>query len=163
MEINEKIYQAVQEFKGLDHLIHFSLKYTRTTNVLKTVLEKVRNIEEYLISALYIYARRQDPSLKDENVIVLKSKIVCNYFNDKNLNKNHDFYLRTKKLIRCENKCAGDFRKHVSLTYIFDEEEYVFDLKEAMEYYLKIKRNFRYILDKMDIKPFQIDFEDLTI
>ncbi|MDD3263273.1 MAG: hypothetical protein PHT94_00065 [Candidatus Nanoarchaeia archaeon] len=163
MDINEKIYQAVQEFKGLDHLIHFSLKYTRTTSVLKTVLEKIRNIEEYLISALYIYSKEKDSTLKDENVIVLRSRIVCDYFKDDILTSNHEFYLKVKKLIRCESKCSGDFRKHVGLTFNFEEGDYVFDLKEAMEYYKKTRKIFRYILDKMEVKPFQIDFEDLTI
>lgn len=163
MEVNEKIFLAMQDFKGLDHLVHFSLKYTRTTSVLKTVLEKIRNIEENLINALYIYAKQEDPTLKNENVIVLRSKIVCKYFDDEKINENHEFYLKVKKLIRHDCDGCGDFRKHVALTYNFDDKEYIFDLKQASEFYIIVKKNFLYLLKKMDIKPFQIDFEDFTI
>lgn len=163
MEVNEKIFYAMQDLKGLDHLIHFSLKYTRTTNVLRNVLEKIKNVEESLIDAMFYYIQTKDASIQKQTVSVLKSKVSCDFFDDQVLNENHAFYLKVKKLLRIDSSRRGDFRKHVALIYDFDGEEYIFDLKEATDYYNKLREYFAYILGILEIKPFQVDFDDFLV
>ncbi|MFH1317204.1 MAG: hypothetical protein ABII01_06810 [Candidatus Woesearchaeota archaeon] len=49
---NENLQEAFSELKRADHLIFVSLKYTRTVDVIKSIIERLINCLDFSIIAL---------------------------------------------------------------------------------------------------------------
>ena len=54
MEINEMLFNARHDLKNLDHSVYFSLKYSRTTNILEQILETLKSFGELYDNVLSI-------------------------------------------------------------------------------------------------------------
>ena len=50
--MREKLEEAFEELKRVDHLIYVSLKYTRTTDVLKNVIDRMITTAECMMNAI---------------------------------------------------------------------------------------------------------------
>ena len=48
----ESLEDAKEELKRVDHLIYVSLKYTRTVDVLRNVIERLVTASEFMITAM---------------------------------------------------------------------------------------------------------------
>lgn len=57
--MKESLDLAVQELKRVEHLFWVSLKYTRTVDVIKSVIERLINCIGFGIEALLKYAKEK--------------------------------------------------------------------------------------------------------
>ena len=138
--MHECMIDAAEELKRVDHLIYVSLKYTRTVDVIKNIIERFISTYDCLILALLT-------KLKDEGKIesipdspVEKVNLVNEKFAEPIVKENVALYLLYRKIIKAECRSAQEYRRHVTMTCIFkDGSEMNIDIDKIYEFYKKAK------------------------
>lgn len=132
----EAIENAKEELKRADHLMYVSLKYTRTVDVLRSILERLINSFDFLIDALLKAKKVKDipkiPKLKAE--AVKKA-----YLDDQQMSTFMDFYLLLRSVDRASFERALEYRRHVTMTAHLDDKEIEIDIDIIENYFNKVK------------------------
>lgn len=144
--MTEYLIDASDELKRADHLIFVSLKYTRTVDVIRSVVERIINACDFLING-YLNI------LENENIIFdipsapgAKAAMMKKHYKDnKELIEYIDFYVFLRKLIRAKFTRSTEFRRHVTMTSTIidleNETENIVkvDIDTVQEYFVKVK------------------------
>lgn len=148
MDINtvgEAIEQARKEISRADHLLFVSLKYTRTVDVLKSLIERLINAIFYSNLALLIHLKDEKkissvPELPRTQIEVLKKAFP----DDKELLNFIDFYLLLRKLDKAEYERSSEFRRHVTMTAVVDGRKVEITIDIITDYFNKTKDYFAF-------------------
>jgi hypothetical protein len=119
----ESYDNAKEELKRIDHLIYVTLKYTRTVDVLLSVVERMVNSYEFIIEALIIKAKDEGTLPEDVNNPIAKANFVLKTYSSAVLTRNIKKYLMFRKLRRVEYTAKNEFRRHVTMTAFVDEQK----------------------------------------
>ena len=119
----ESFENAKEELKRIDHLIYVTLKYTRTVDVLLSVVERMVNSYEFIIEALIIKAKDEGTLPEDVNNPIAKANFVLKTYSSAVLTRNIKKYLMFRKLRRVEYTAKNEFRRHVTMTAFVDEQK----------------------------------------
>ncbi len=113
----ETFIEAREEIKRADHLIFVSLKYTRTVDVIKSIIERFINAYELSINALL---KKLETEGKIEEIpasVFAKVELVRKIFpEDLTLSNDLTFYLSLRIISRAKFTKAREFRRHVTMT-----------------------------------------------
>ncbi|MEM3154484.1 MAG: hypothetical protein QW165_02870 [Candidatus Woesearchaeota archaeon] len=120
--VEESIQLAMQELKRADHSIAVSLKYTRTVDVIKSIIERLINTIGFAFDALLKHAKLHKriadlpalPRIKVEQVKKL-------YADDRTIVDFCDFYLLLRRIDKAKFSRAQEYRRHVTMTVHLDE------------------------------------------
>lgn len=142
----ESLFNARQELKRADHLIYVSLKYTRTVDVIKSIIERLLNCFDFGINSLLIEAKESKklddipttPKQKCDKVIEL-------FPDDEKINDYISFYRLLRKISLAEFTRAREFRRHVTMTAIVDDSYIDVTIDVILEYNEKTKEFINYI------------------
>ena len=139
--MKESFDLAVQELKRVEHLFWVSLKYTRTVDVIKNVIERLINCIGFGLEALLKYAKEKKLITSIPTNAGLRCDLLKKTFADNlELIEYINFYLRLRKLSRAEYTKREEFRRHVTMIAVIDKGEVVnVDIDTLKEYYEKIK------------------------
>ena len=141
--MKESFDLAVQELKRVDHLFWVSLKYTRTVDVIKNVIDRLINCIGFGLEALLKYAKDKKLIATIPTNAGLRCDLLRKTFPDNNeLIDYINFYLRLRKLSKAEYTKKEEFRRHVTMIATIDKGEIVnVDIDILKEHYEKT-RNF---------------------
>ena len=150
--MNETIFHIRQELKRADHLYYVSLKYTRTVDVIRSIIERLINAFDFMIDGVLNKLKEEDKIPEVPSVPGLKCEILKKTFPDKHqVHEYVDFYLLLRKIMRSQYTASGEFRKGVAMTLkIINpetnlEEEYVVNVEKVKEFYDKTKECLAYV------------------
>ncbi|MBI2659881.1 hypothetical protein HYX07_01850 [Candidatus Woesearchaeota archaeon] len=132
---------AVQELKRVDHLFWVSLKYTRTVDVIKNVIERLINCIGFGLEALLKYAKEKKLVSSVPENAGLRCDLLRETFPDNvELIDYINFYLRLRKLSKAEYSKREEFRRHVTMIATIDKGEVVeVSIDILKEYYDRTK------------------------
>ncbi|HLD05906.1 MAG TPA: hypothetical protein VJC16_00020 [Candidatus Nanoarchaeia archaeon] len=143
--MNTHLDDAREELKRADHLIYVSLKYTRTVDVIKNIIERLISAFDFGFQALLEHQRRKrknkdipkTPSLRAEALREGADTELVEYIN---------FYLLLRKVSRASFTRSREFRRHVKMTAIL-ENDVVIDITidTITEYYHRVKKFAEYV------------------
>ncbi|MBD3163788.1 hypothetical protein GF323_01180 [Candidatus Woesearchaeota archaeon] len=146
----ESYTQALEEFKRVDHLFYVTLKYTRTVDVIRSVIERLKTTYEYSIDALL-------KCLKEEKIIedipkspVVKAQWAKEKCEDEKIRNYIDMYLMLRRIMRVEYRKREEFRRHVTMMINMDGKQMDIDIDLLNEYFEQTKEFLKYIKDKVD-------------
>lgn len=142
--------RAVDELKRVDHLVYVSLKYTRTVDVIKNILQRMVASFEYIIEGILKAAEQKGQIFEIPNTPGGKIRDVkqC-YSNEESIMEMINFYIFLRKLHNAEYSAAREFRRHVTMTAKMPDGEIVeVNIDVISDYYKKCK----HILE--NVKPF---------
>ena len=144
-----KINEAKEEMKRADHLLFVTLKYTRTTDVIKNAIARLLNaFDNAVIYALEVLKKKKklkeiplSPVSRAEVLRDLNKRdiIMLDYLN---------LYFLLRKIYRAEYTKKEEFRKHVALTVLHKDEVIEINIDKIEEYYDKTKEFVDYIAEK---------------
>jgi hypothetical protein len=140
--MKETIEKAQEELKRVDHLYYVSLKYTKTVDVIKSIIERLINSFDFTIDALFLYMLKKN-KIKDipSNAINRCVEIKKLFKDDPQFIEDIDLYSLLRKLNRAEYTVAREFRKHVTMGATVDDE--LVDVNvEIIECYFKRAKKF---------------------
>lgn len=138
---------AVQELKRVEHLFWVSLKYTRTVDVIKNVIERLINCIGFGLESLLKYAKEKKLITSIPTNAGLRCDLLKKTFADNlELIEYINFYLRLRKLSRAEYTRREEFRRHVTMIAVIDKGEIVnVDIDTLKEYYEKAKNFIAFV------------------
>lgn len=124
--MKESFEEAIQELKRVDHLFWVSLKYTRTVDVIKNVIERLINCIGFGLEALLKYAKEKKLITSIPANAGLRCDLLKKSFPDNlELLDYINFYLRLRKLSKAEYTRREEFRRHVAMIATIDKGEIV--------------------------------------
>ncbi len=132
-DITETLEDAREELKRADHLIFVSLKYTRTVDVIKSIVERLVNSFSFSINALLEYYKQKKkielPTNPGQKVELLKKLNP-----DARIHELLDLFLFLRKVIRAEYKKSNEYRKHVTMTVKIDDNTHEINMPTIYDY-----------------------------
>ena len=124
--MKESFDLAIQELKRVEHLFWVSLKYTRTVDVIKNVIERLINCIGFGLESLLKYAKEKKLITSIPTNAGLRCDLLKKTFPDNlELIDYINFYLRLRKLSRAEYTRREEFRRHVTMIATIDKGEVV--------------------------------------
>ena len=133
------IEEAREEMKRADHLLYVSMKYTRTVDVLKSLLDRLINTIDCITDSLIDYAIEKKKIKEKPENLGLKGELAKKTFKDQTIVEMVDFGMSLKKINRAEYKRSREFRRHVTMTAITDTGIVEINIDVVKDYYFKVK------------------------
>ena len=150
--MKESLQEAKDELKRVDHQIYVSLKYTRTVDVLMNTIGRMIDAYNCLISCLLKYAVEKK-LIKEEylpKTPLERGNLVKDLFKDEIVQKNMELYFLLRKVIKSAPKKEQEFRRHVTLRTVIDNEEVTMDIDKATEDYDMLKEFYEWVEGKIN-------------
>ena len=121
--MKESLDNARDELKRVDHLFYVSLKYTRTADMMRHMVERLINAFSFGVDSLFKYAKENKKINEMPLNPVMKAKLLEKLFPDENLKAQMELYLKLRKIIRAEYSKREEFRRHVTMTCVIEGGE----------------------------------------
>ncbi len=144
--MEESLDFAEKELRRSDHLLYVSLKYTRTVDVLKSIIERLINAIAFCNTALLKKAKsegviKEVPELSRTVVDTLR-----NIYADDTVIQNYmDFYNLLRKLDKAEFDRALEYRRHVTMTAHLDDKKVEITIDIITDYFNRTKEYLIYV------------------
>ena len=144
----ETLNDAYTEIKRADHIVYVSLKYTRTADVIKNVVERLIDANSLMIASLVKKLVADCKVVDSEYSLSEKIKLLKDNFpEDKLILDMMEFNNYLRKLSRAEFTGENEYRTHVMMKAIVDGVLQEIDIEKITEYYDKVKSYFFHIRD----------------
>ena len=145
--MKESFDEAIQELKRVDHLFWVSLKYTRTVDVIKHVIDRLISCIGFGLEALLKYAKEKKLVTSIPTNAGLRCDLLKRTFADNlELIDYINFYLRLRKLSKAEYSRREEFRRHVTMVATIDKGEIVeVSIDSLKEDYEKTRRFITFV------------------
>jgi hypothetical protein len=126
--------------KRADHLIYVSLKYTRTVDVLKSIVERLINAVDAGLDALLLAAKEEKRIAEAPSLPRLKIEAVRKaYAGNEVLLHYLSFYLLLRKIDKATFSRAQEYRRHVTMVASFDDKQVEITIDIISDYFHKTK------------------------
>jgi len=144
--MNEHLTEASEELKRADHLIFVSLKYTRTADVIKNIIERLISTYDCLILALLAKLKNEGKIEEIPKSPVEKATLVKQKYDDSIINENIELYLLYRKIAKAKYTSSQEYRKHVTMiSTLSDGTTLNIDINKIYDYYKKAKEFFEHV------------------
>jgi hypothetical protein len=150
--MKEAITNAVEELKRVDHLIYVSLKYTRTVDVIRSVINRLIESYNAIIDGFLEQLEQENKIIDIPLAPLIRVKMIKENINDEILNEGLDFYIYLRKLYRAEYTSSGEFRKKVMMSSNVEGQIIEIKMDTVLEFYQKTKIFIHHINDNYLIK-----------
>jgi len=147
--MTEYLIDASDELKRADHLLYVSLKYTRTVDVIRSLIQRLINAFDFIMNGYLNQLEEEEKIDELPTAPGAKAMAIKKYFaDDAELIEYMDFYLFMRKLLRAKYTRSLEFRRHVTMTSTLidpetETEEIVnVEIDHVSEYYEKTKEFF---------------------
>jgi hypothetical protein len=147
--MEESLYNAKAELKRADHLINVSLKYTRTVDVIKHIIQRLLAAIDFGMETLLKKAKEQKkigevptlPRLRLEQTRALykDNEVLMQYL---------DLYVFLKKVDKAKFDRSQEFRRHVTMTAHLEKEVVEINIDIISDYFEKVTE-FMTMVDKI--------------
>ena len=124
--MKESFDLAVQELKRVDHLFWVSLKYTRTVDVIKHVIDRLISCIGFGLESLLKYSKEKKLVTSIPENAGLRCDLLKKIFHENAEVIDYiNFYLTLRKLSKAEYTRREEFRRHVTMIATIDKGEVV--------------------------------------
>ena len=144
---NEALQLSSQELKRADHSIAVSLKYTRTVDVIRSIIERLINTVGFCLDALLAHAKAKKKITEIPQILRLKVEEVKKlYAADKFIIDFCDFYLLLRRIHKARFERSQEYRRHVTMTAHLDDGQSVeITIDIISDYFERTKEFLLYI------------------
>ena len=130
-------HDAKSELKRAEHLLYVSLKYTRTVDVIKSIIDRLISGIEIMIDKMLEYAKVKRKIKEIPASVTIKCDTVKKVFDDEKMIDFINFYLMLRKIQKAKYKRSSEYRKHVTMTALVEDTIININLEVIKEYYEK--------------------------
>ena len=122
--MNESLDESKNELKRVDHLIYVSLKYTRTVDVIKSIIDRMITSFDFGFIAILEKVQRRRKTLEIPTQPRKRCDLLREIFpEDKELMDYVDFYLLLRDLSQAKYTRREEYRRHVTMIADLGQEE----------------------------------------
>lgn len=107
---------SLDELKRVDHLIFVTLKYTRTVDIIRSILKRLKSAIDFEADDVLEWAKEEGkidvvPTAPLQKISYLKKV----FDKDHEIEKIVDFYMKLREILISEYKKKEEYRKNVAL------------------------------------------------
>ena len=136
-ETIEYLIQLKRHLNSIEHMIYVSCKFTRTTEMLRKVMETiVVGYEQFFSVAFHMLVKDE---LTSSSTIQHKIQLLSETLANRGLDVDLTDYFLLKKLLLSEFDCIGEYRKNLCMVSYIDDEEYIINMTKLLDFYSKLK------------------------
>ncbi len=144
-----KLDEAKEEIKRADHLLYVTLKYTRTTDVIKNVINRLLlSYDNAIIHALEVLKKKKKIKVIPLTPVSRAELLRENNKRDLNVLEYLSKYFLLRKIQRADYTKKEEFRKNVALTVMHNDEAIEVNISSLEEMYSKTREFVDYIAEK---------------
>ncbi len=142
--------EVKEELKRVDHLLYVTLKYTRTADVLRNIIERVINAFEIGIGAL-LESKKAKKKIEIPSQPLKRCELAKELFpEDKELLSFIDFYLMLRRILKAPYQKREEYRRHLTMISEIAPQQFVeVSIDTIHEYYTKTKEWLAYLEGKL--------------
>ncbi|MCB9358396.1 hypothetical protein H6503_00535 [Candidatus Woesearchaeota archaeon] len=147
--MKESLFYASQEIKRAEHLLYVSLKYTRTGDVIHSLILRLIASYDFVIDGLVQINEEKIgelPSSPFAKVAALKKV----YEDNKEMQLHLEFYLLLRKISRSKREAFNEFRRNLTVRADLDGQMIEITIDIASDYYHKSVDFLRFVKKHMD-------------
>lgn len=137
--MEESLEDAKEEIKRVDHLFYVSLKYTRTVDMIRTMIGRLISTFDCGMLSLLKYAKEKKKIKEIPSTPVSKCELLKKIYADNQVKKYIDIYLLLRKLTRMPYTKREEYRRHVTMISEIEDKKIETDIDILEEYYAKTK------------------------
>ena len=114
--MEEALNNAVQELKREDHLFYVSLKYTRTVDMMRHMIERLISTIDFGTESLLKHAKENKLIASIPSNAGLRSELVKKVYHDnQEIISYINFYMKLRKILRADHSKREEYRRHVTM------------------------------------------------
>ena len=122
MSTQEAMDQAHQELKRADHSIAVSLKYTRTVDVIKSIIDRLINTISFGFDTLLTHANEEKKVDEIPTLPRLKIELLnTHYPEDETIQHFIQFFQLLRRINKAQFTRTQEYRRHVTMTATLDD------------------------------------------
>lgn len=138
--IVENIVHLKRHLNTIEHMIYVSCKFTRTTEMLRKVMETIVVGYEQFFAVSY-------KMFVGENSLVSggvhhKIQLLNDALAERGISVDLSDYFLLKKLLMSDFDSIGQYRKNLCMVSYVDGEEYVINMAKLLDFYSNLKEAF---------------------
>jgi hypothetical protein len=121
--MQESLDNARDELKRVDHLFYVSLKYTRTADMMRHMVERLINSFSFGIDALLMHEKENKRIMQIPDNPTMKCSLLLKQFSNQDEDIVHyvNLYITLRKVIRTDFTKREEFRRHVTMLSVIDD------------------------------------------
>ncbi len=136
-ETLEHLRSLQRHLNSIEHMIYVSCKFTRTTEMLRRVMETIVTGYEQFFAVAY------DILVGDQDYMVAtvhdKIRLLSESLANRGVGVDLSDYFLLKRLLISEFDCVGEYRKNLCMVSYIDGEEYVINMSKLLDFYENLK------------------------
>ncbi len=145
--MKESLDKAREELKRADHLIFVSLKYTRTVDIIKNIIERLINAYDMGIESMFRYAKAEKKVSSFPTAPLARAEALKDIFaDDEQVSNFLNLYLLFRKIKVAKFSRTNEYRRHVMMTAFLDEGEVEISIDIITDYFDKTNEFIDYVL-----------------
>ena len=135
--MEESYEDALEELKRSEHLYYVSLKYTRTVDVIRSLVDRFINLYDHGFHCILKYAKEQG-KIKDiaatpiERAQDLQKDSI---YEELGLDEYTELYMYMRKMMRLPHAKREEYRRHVTMIVETEEEKEEINIDILGEWY----------------------------
>ena len=138
--MRESLDNAQSELRRADHLLYVSLKYTRTVDVLKSIVDRLINAYDFIIEAILMNAQEKKEIESIPAIPRVRAELLQKtYPENETLNNYMTFYLLLRLISQAKFDRAREYRRHVTMTAHLEEGPIEVNIDIIGDYFHKSK------------------------
>jgi hypothetical protein len=143
LTIND-IRDLKRQLYSIEHMIYVSCKFTKTTEMLRRVMETiVSGYEQFFGVAYRVFVKEDDmPTTVHDKIQILKDGFLS-----RGISIDLSDYFLLKRLLLSEFECIGEYRKNLCMVAYIDGEEYIVNIMKLLDFYSVLKD----VIDRLNI------------
>ncbi len=142
---------AQDQLKRIDHLIYVSLKYTRTVDVLKSILKRLIACFDECISGLLELSVDREKIPEIPTNVVARMRTIIELFSHPEIEKLLNFYVMLRKIDKETPIKSNEYRRGVRMSVILKDTVVEVDIDNVEEYFKLAQSFFRICLKIFEV------------
>jgi len=136
----ENIMYLKRHLNAVEHMIYVSCKFTRTTEMLRKVMENiVQGYEEFFKVAYELFVG--EDTVASFGGVSHKIQMLNEAMANRGIFVDLSDYFLLKKLLISDFDSVGMYRKNLSMISFVDGEEYIINMAKLLEFYENLKNS----------------------
>jgi len=133
----EKLGQVRRHLSSIEHMIYVSCKFTRTTEMLRKVMETiVTGYEHFFALAYTTYVGDAELS---NTTVHHKIQVLSENLAARGIHIDLSDFFLLKKLLLSDFDSIGEYRKNLCMVSYIDGEEYIINMTRLLEFFGNLK------------------------
>jgi len=145
MTDDDYLESAKEELKRVDHLIYVSLKYTRTCDVFKNIIQRLINAIEFMLDAILQRLEAEKKIFEAPAQPGAKCNTVKEHIQDEKILQMVDFYLLLRQMNRTDFSREREYRRHVTMTMIIEGKPVEVNIDSITQFFKDAKGHIEHV------------------